>query len=176
MNLNDYFQIGKIGKAKSFKGEIFLRISDEEVFFALEEIKELILSIKGKLITYPIEKLNVKNSNSVVIKFKGIDDITMAELIKNSDVFIPKSQLPISDTEEVFTHEFIDCKVVDEQYGNVGTIVFIDKSTPQLLAYLEDENGKEVFFPLIDEFIKEVVIAEKTIYTQLPTGILEIND
>lgn len=176
MNLNEYFQIGKIGKAKSFKGEVFLRISDEEVFFALEEILDLKLLIKGKLISYPIEKIQVKNATAVVVKFKGIDDITMAELIKNCEVYIPKSILPASESEEVFTHEFIDCTVIDEQYGTIGVINFIDKSTPQMLAYLEDENGKEVFFPLVEEFITEIDIKNKSIHTQLPSGILEIND
>ena len=175
MNLNDYFLIGKIGKAKSFKGEVFLRISEEEIFHELEEIESLVVNIKDRLIKYPIEKLEFKNNKTAVVKFKGIDDSIVTERIKNCEVYIPKELLPESDGEEAFTHEYIGCRVMDETKGELGEINYIDKSSAQYLAYLEIE-GKEVVFPLIPEFIVELDLQNKILRTDLPEGILEIND
>ena len=132
--------------------------------------------IRNKIVSYPIQKLTVKNGKNVTVKFKGIDDSTMAELIKNCEVFIPKSLLPEAEDDEVFTHEYLDAQVQDKTYGNIGTIEFIDKSSAQYLAYLKSSSNKELFFPLIEEFIVSFDPKAKILLTELPEGILEIND
>ena len=175
MNLNEYFYLGKIGKTKSFKGEVFFHYDDEDVFLSIEDLDTLYLKIGNKIVDYPIEKLAIKNSSTAVLKFEGINTEVMAEMLKNSEVYVPKSLIPEPNEEEFFTHDFLDCIVQDEHYGNLGAITYIDRQTPQPLAYIE-QNKKEVFFPLIDQFIVKVDFPNKIIYTCLPVGILEINE
>jgi len=174
MNLSDYFLIGKIGKPKSFKGEVFFIIEDDEVFFALGELNEMKLLIRDKLIVYPIQKMAVKSNNKVVLKFNGFDSIEMANMIKNCEVYISKEELPASDDENIFTHELIGCMVVDEKLGDVGEIDYIDKSSAQELVYINSDSD-ELIFPLIDEFIVSIDLENKTVTTNLPEGLLDIN-
>ncbi len=175
MNLSEYFYLGKIGKTKSFKGEVFFHFEDEDVFFSIEDLESLYLKLGNKLIEYPIEKLSVKNNGTAVIKFEGINTESLAEMLKNSEVYVPKSWIPEPSEEEFFTHDFIDCMVQDEHYGTIGVIHYIDRQTPQPLAYIE-QNKKEFFFPLVDQFIVKIDFPNKTVYTKLPVGILEINE
>lgn len=174
MNLSDYFLIGKIGKPKSFKGEVFFIMEDEEVFFALGTLTEMKLLIHNKLIVYPIERMSINNSNRVLLKFKGFNTIEMANMIKNCEVYIEKENLPASDDDNVFTHELIGCKVVDEHLGEIGLIDYIDKSSAQELVYI-NKDDEELIFPLIDEFIVSIDLATKTLTTSLPEGLLDIN-
>jgi 16S rRNA processing protein RimM len=174
MNLSDYFLIGKIGKPKSFKGEVFFIVDDDEVFFALGEITTMQLLIRDKLITYPIEMMSVKSNNKVTLKFKGFDSIDMANMIKNCEVYIDKEDLPVSDDDNVFTHELIGCMVIDEKIGEVGLIDYIDKSSAQELVYINKDN-EELIFPLIDEFIVSIDLENKMLTVNLPEGLLEIN-
>ena len=174
MNLHDYFLIGKIGRPKSFKGEVFFIVEDVEIFFALEELESMNVLIGNKLIVYPIEKMAIKNDDKVVIKFKGFDHIDMANMIKNCEVYLENEKLPTSGENELFTHELIGCMVIDEQLGEVGLIDYIDKSSAQELAYILKDD-EELIFPLIDEFIVSIDIPAKEVKTCLPDGILEIN-
>ncbi len=68
MKLSDYFLIGKIGKPKSFKGEVFFNMEDEEVFFALGNLEQMNVRIGQKMVVYPIEKMSVKSNNKVSIR------------------------------------------------------------------------------------------------------------
>jgi len=174
MNLNDYFLIGKIGKPKSFKGEVFFNMEDDEVFFALGEITSMNVLIHNKLIVYPIEKMSVKTNNKVVLKFKGFDSIDMANMIKNCEVYLENENMPVSDDDNVFTHELIGCMVIDKKLGEVGLIDYIDKSSAQELVYIEN-NDEELIFPLIDEFVVSIDLENKTMTTDLPEGLLDIN-
>lgn len=175
MNLAEYFEIGTIGKAKSFKGEVFLHLKEIGLIEEMENFNSLFVDIKGKLIKYPIDKLQFKNTTTLVIKFKGIDTPEFAEMIKNCKTYVPLSDIPESTEERIFVHDFIDCEVIDSSYGNIGKINYVDTSTPQTLAFVNYQN-KEVVFPLIDEFIIEVKLDKKQIYTTLPNGILELNE
>ncbi|MFT6746539.1 MAG: 16S rRNA processing protein RimM [Glaciecola sp.] len=174
MNLSEYFLIGKIGKPKSFKGEVFFIIEDDEVFFALGKITEMKLLIRNKLIVYPIENMSVKSNNKVTLKFKGFDTIDMANMIKNCEVYVKNNELPASGDDNVFTHELIGCMVVDEKLGEIGLIDYIDKSSAQELVYIE-KDGEELIFPLIDEFLVSIDLASKKVITNLPEGLLDIN-
>lgn len=174
MKLSDYFLIGKIGKPKSFKGEVFFNMEDEEVFFALGDLEQMNVRIGQKMVVYPIEKMSVKSNNKVSLKFKGFDNVDMANMIKNCEVYIEKEKMPASGDDNVFTHELIGCTVIDQKLGEVGVIDYIDKSSAQELVYLK-QNEEELIFPLIDEFVVEIDLSKKTMTTDLPDGILDIN-
>lgn len=173
MNLSDYFLIGKIGKAKSFKGEVFFIVEDEEVFYSLDDFQEMNLLINGKLIVYPLQTMKV-NNGKVVLKFKGFDTPEMTDMIKNCEVYINKEDLPESNEEKTFSHELIDCSVIDLSLGEIGRVDYIDKSSAQTLVYLKHQE-EEFIFPLIDEFIIDIDLKKKVLTTQLPEGLLDIN-
>lgn len=174
MNLSNYFLLGKIGKTKSFKGEVFFHFTDGEVIASLDELESLFLKIGGKIIEYPIEKLSFKNGGTAVVKFEGINNEEMAELLKNSEVYIPKDWIPEPSEDEFFAHDLIGCFVEDKTYGKLGKIDYIDRQSPQLLVYLQKED-KELFFPLVEQFIVKLDFKNKTLFTDLPAGILDIN-
>lgn len=175
MNLEEYIEIGVIGKAKSFKGEVFFHLKSLEFKNVVTRADALKIPIGNKLVSYPIANCYEKNGNTLVVKFNGIDSKDMAELIKNKTVYLPFEHTSSAKGEELYSHELANCKIVDKNYGNLGKIKYIDNSTPQLLVFI-DFKGSEAIFPLNDSFIQEINLQEEIIYTALPQGILEINE
>ena len=175
MNLEDYIEIGVIGKAKSFKGEVFMHLKSLEFQSAALRADKIQIPIGNKLISYPVEDCYEKNGNTVVVKFKGIDTKELAELIKNKATYLHLDEVSSLQGEELYSHELEGCQVRDETYGDLGAITLIDNTTPQLLAYI-NYKGSEAVFPLNEAFIIEIDLAQRLIQTKLPEGILEINE
>ena len=67
----------------------------------------------------------------------------------------------------------IGFKVVDTSFGEVGNIVSINDSSAQPLFEI-DRDGKEIFIPMIDDFIKKVDRDTKTIEVKTPEGLIDL--
>jgi 16S rRNA processing protein RimM len=81
--------------------------------------------------------------------------------------------LPKLTGNKFYFHEVIGFTVVDVSFGNVGTIVHINDKAAQPLFEI-DSNGKEIFIPMIDDFIKKVDRKNKKIEVETPEGLIEL--
>jgi len=81
--------------------------------------------------------------------------------------------LPKLTGNKFYFHEVIGFTVVDVSFGNVGTIVHINDKVAQPLFEI-DSNGKEIFIPMIDDFIKKVDRKNKKIEVETPEGLIEL--
>ena len=70
-------------------------------------------------------------------------------------------------------NEIIGFKVIDASFGEVGIIINVNETSAQPLFEI-DRDGKEIFIPMVDEFIKKVDRANKTIEVQTPNGLIEL--
>jgi 16S rRNA processing protein RimM len=86
---------------------------------------------------------------------------------------LPLTLLPKLTGDQFYFHEIIGFKVVDRVFGEVGIIVKINETAAQPLFEI-DREGKEIFIPMVDEFIKKVDRANKTIEVQTPDGLIEL--
>jgi 16S rRNA processing protein RimM len=81
--------------------------------------------------------------------------------------------LPKLSGNKFYFHEVIGFTVVDANFGEVGTIVHINDKAAQPLFEI-DREGKEIFIPMIDDFIKKVDRENKTIQVETPDGLIEL--
>jgi 16S rRNA processing protein RimM len=71
--------------------------------------------------------------------------------------------------------ELVGYKVFDEKMGLVGEVYSVNDSTPQVL--LNVKNGKkEIYIPLVEQFVKKMDAAKREIHFELPDGLLDLND
>lgn len=174
MESEQYFEIGKIGKTKGFSGELFIKITNEEVWGELEEIKGFHIPIENHVIFYPIISIKTANSGKVSVVFNNIDSIEKAQQLKNKTVYILTEEVPALDEDDFFNHELIGCTVEDVNKGMIGTIEHVDTSSAQdlIFAYQDDV---EFIIPLIDEFIIEFNKDKRILKLEVPDGLLDVN-
>lgn len=174
MELKDCFYLGKIGRPKSFKGEVNF-IFDNDCPEDYLEVKEFLVLVGKRLVPYAVESMSIKNNGQGVIRFKGFKSDEDANRIKNFEVYLPNELLPELDEEDFYLHDLVGCVVIDEVIGEIGIVREVNDQTAQRLLFIGEEHHEKIV-PLVDHFVKEVNKKDKIIRTNLPPGLLDLND
>ena len=160
MQKSECFSLGKITKPHGLKGEvtIWLDVDVPENYIGLDG---LFLEIKGQLVPYIIEELQIRGKKSIV-KFEDINSIEATETIIDAEAYLPIKKLPKLKGKQFYYHEVIGYQLFDNNSKkDLGELKAIYESTGQDL-FAVDINESEVLIPIIDNFLDSVDHAEKT--------------
>ncbi|MBP8155562.1 MAG: 16S rRNA processing protein RimM [Leadbetterella sp.] len=172
MQKSECFSLGKITKPHGLKGEvtIWLDVDVPENYIGLDA---LFLEIKGQLVPFIIEELQVRGKKSIV-KFEDINTIEATEMIIDAEAYLPIKKLPKLKGKQFYYHEVIGYKIFDNTtQKDLGELKAIYESTGQDL-FAVDINESEVLIPIVDDFLNSVDHATKQINVSLPDGLLDI--
>jgi 16S rRNA processing protein RimM len=112
-------------------------------------------------------------SSLLRLRLENIDSEEKAIRILRSEVYLPKKDLPKLSGNKFYFHEIINFSVIDNNYGDIGTVVRVNDQTSQSVLIVS-KNDKEIMIPLVDEFLVEVKRKEKKLIFNLPQGITEL--
>ncbi|WP_408025365.1 ribosome maturation factor RimM [Tenacibaculum sediminilitoris] len=172
MQKENCFYLGKIVKKHSFKGEVVIKLDTDEPNL-YENLESVFVDLGNNLIPFFIEKSTLSKSTMFRVKFEDVDSEADAEAIIRAGVYLPLDLLPKLSGNKFYYHEVIGFTVVDASFGAVGTIMSINDSSAQPLFEI-DREGKEIFIPMIDNFIKKVDRENQTIEVDTPEGLIEL--
>ena len=172
MQKEDCFYLGKIVKKHSFKGEVVIKLDTDEPEL-YKNLESVFVDIGNNLVPFFIEKSSLSKGVMLRVKFEDIDNEPDAEAILKSAIYLPLQLLPKLEGDKFYFHEVIGFTVVDERFGEVGTITNINDSAAQALFEI-DSNGTEVFIPMVDDFIKKIDRDNKKIVVTTPEGLIEM--
>lgn len=171
MTKDTCFYVGKIVKTHGLKGEVTLRI-DNEQFDEIEELNYFLLDINDKLIPYFVENITFHSNKSFVL-FQDLKTLEAANQLVGKSVYLPLDLLPEKDGNDFYSHEVVDFLVIDDEKGELGKVQeIIEYPTQSLIQILI--NGKEVLIPIHDDIIQDVNREEKKIYIKAPNGLIDM--
>ena len=171
MTKDTCFYVGKIVKTHGLKGEVTLRI-DNEQFDEIEELNYFLLDINDKLIPYFVENITFHSNKSFVL-FQDLKTLEAANQLVGISAYLPLDLLPEKDGNEFYSHEVVDFLVIDEEKGELGKVQEIIEYPTQSLIQMVI-NGKEVLIPIHDDIIQDVNREEKKIYIKAPNGLIDM--
>ena len=171
MNKNDFFYLGRIVKAYGKKGELNV-VFDTNKPENYKDLKSVFLDLKGNLIPYFIEKIQIKN-NKAIIKLKDVLTPEIAEMFVNAEIFLPLDQLPKLTGNKFYYHDIIGYTIIDKTYGSIGKVEKVLDLPQQAILQIKYKN-KEILIPITDEIIKIVDRNNKQIKIEAPEGLIEI--
>ena len=172
MRKEDCFYLGKIVTKYSFKGEVVIKLDTDEPEL-YQEMESVYVDFGNNLVPFFIEKSSLHKGNQLRVRFEDVNSEADADAILKSDIYLPLTLLPALSGDKFYFHEVIGYKVIDIFFGEVGTIVRIINTAAQPLFEI-DNNGKEVFIPMIDNFIKKVDKVNKVIQVETPEGLIDL--
>lgn len=150
-------QIGKITKPQGLKGEckVLPSIDDEKVFKSLKEV-----CIDGK--TFAVLNCDYR-FGFAYITLEGINDITLAEKLRNKKIYISKEEYKLEE-DEYFIDDIIGFRLEDENANQIGTLIDVEQyGAADIFVVLE--NGREYRIAFLKEIFTKVDQAEKVIHT-----------
>lgn len=118
-----------------------------------------------------VASVNQTGDDSGYVALEGVDDMNAAEELVGRKLLAAQEDLDLDGA--LLVDEWIGCSVVDEAYGELGTLDEIFETPAHEIAVVNGERG-EVLIPLIEEF---VVAAPEglggTLRTRIPEGLVE---
>lgn len=165
--MEQMFTIGKIVNTHGVKGEVRVLPSTDDVkrFGKLKEVK-----VENRIMTtYEIETVRY-HKNFVLLKFKGIDTMNEAELLKNSLLKIDrKDALPLKK-DEYYQCDLYGLRVVTDTGRDLGKLTDI-LMTGSNDVYVVRNEEKEILIPAIKQCILKVDLEAREMLVHLLEGL-----
>lgn len=172
MRKEDCFYLGKIVKKHSFKGEVVIKLdTDEPELYG--NMESVFVDLGNNLVPFFIEKSSLSKGTMLRVKFEDVNSEDDADAIVRSGIYLPLSLLPKLEGNKFYFHEVIGFKVIDAHHGEVGVIININDKAAQPLFEIEYED-KQIFIPLIDDFIKKVDREKQEVQVETPEGLIDL--
>lgn len=171
---NQLIKIGKTLKPHGIKGEFSVIV---DAFYNIDEASCIVLCIDGIFVPFFIESVRTKGLDTYIFKVKGYDNDTDIVELMNIDLYVLKTEFA-SDVEEdsdiMYAEDFIGYTIIDNTGATIGNIVDYDMSTENALFIVNRYDNKEIYIPIVDEFILDVNCETTTLQMDLPIGLLEL--
>ena len=111
----------------------------------------------------------------IVLKFRGVDSISEAELLVGSELQVPAAERAKLESGWNFVSDLIGCAVLDRatEIGRIGDVQFGAGEAPLLIV--ANDAGKKFEVPFAEAYLEAVDTAQRQVRMNLPQGMLEIN-
>jgi 16S rRNA processing protein RimM len=168
--MDNYLRVGVITTTHGIKGEVKVYpTTDDPLRF--KELKEVILDTGKEYL--PLEIENVKYfKQTVILKFKGINDINDIEKYRGKDILVTRENAVKLEEGEYFIYDLIGSEVITEDGERLGKLEEILATGANDVYVVKTEDQKEILIPSIKECILDVNTVEKIITVHLLDGLL----
>jgi len=111
----------------------------------------------------------------MVLKFRGVDSMSDAELLIGSELQVPSVERAELDAGWTYVSDLIGSKVFDHdrEIGRIEDVQFGTGEAPLLIV--ANSAGKKFDVPFAEAYLEGVDIAHRQVRMNLPEGMLEVN-
>lgn len=168
---DELLEIGIFNKPHGINGEISISFKFDDDEF--ENLEKIIVDIDGIFVPFFIEDIRFKNNITALVSLDGIESEDDAKMFINKKIYCLKTDFLESD-EMLFDSESLIGFTIKEPNGEIiGIVDDIDDSTENYL-FIVNHNDKEVYIPIVDDFIIDVDSDNRIIVMDLPSGIVNL--
>ncbi|MCF0125404.1 MAG: 16S rRNA processing protein RimM [Clostridia bacterium] len=167
--MTKYLEIGQIVNTFGIKGEVKIKAFTDDIT-KFDDRKTIYIENKGIKQEYEIEQVKY-HKNMVIIKFKGIENLEQAELLRNSYLFVDRRNEKPLEEGAYYIVDLIGLEVYEE--GNlIGKVDDIYNTGSNDIYVIKDELGKQILLPGIPEVIKQIDLEGGKIIVHIIEGLV----
>ena len=164
---NKLIHVGWFARVHGLEGELLLQLK-----YAwkggLHEVGRVFIYVEGTYVPYVIRQYEVEGGY-VRVKLLGVNTRSEAYALRSKRIFVDEALVYYNDA--LYDEKMVGCMVKDSKQGVLGRVVALAKNAMQSCLCV-DYNGKELFIPLHDHFVKGVDGGE--IRVVLPSDYVDI--
>ncbi len=170
-------KIGIVSAAHGIRGEVYVIVFSGDVSW-LPTAKEITLKNPGDGVVQILKLKKAKPfKKGLIASFHNVTDRNQAEDFRKFEVWLDESHFISKDGEQPFLAELLDFEVTDKTSGPLGKVIHFSSNGRQDLLVLDQViNQQNLEIPFIKEFVISVDYAAKKILTDLPIGLVGINE
>ena len=168
--MQENLEIGQIVNTFGIKGFVKVKpfVDDISRFYDLEKVY---VKINKELKEMEVEEAK-EHKNMVLIKFKGIDKVEDAELLRNSYLEVSRENAIELEEGEYFIADLLGCNVITDENEELGKLEDIFNTGSNDIYVVKSEDGKQILLPAISEVIKEIELEKRQIIVHLLEGLV----
>lgn len=168
--MQEYFEIGQIVNTHGVKGVVKINPFTDDIE-RFEELKSIFIVKNKQLLEYEIEKVKYQK-NMLLVKFKNIDDLNMAENFKGCYLKIHRKDARELPEGTYFIADIIGSDVVTDEGVHLGKVDDIYNTGSNDIYVVKDELGKQILLPNIKDVILDIDIVKQVVTVHLLDGLI----
>ena len=164
----DTYKIGTLTRTHGIGGELSMNFTDD--VWDRADADYVFLEVDGIQVPFFLEGWRFRSDSVALLKFQDIDSSESALEYVGADVYFPHDLTPEPSKDDEYTwRHFTGWKVVDDIAGEIGEIEHVEDSTANTIFFVGDK-----LIPATEDFIERIDAKERTIYMNLPEGLLDL--
>ena len=164
----DTYKIGTLTRTHGIGGELSMNFTDD--VWDRADADYIFLEVDGIQVPFFLEGWRFRSDSVALLKFQDIDSSESALEYVGADVYFPHDLTPEPSEDDEYTwRHFTGWKVVDDIAGEIGEIEHVEDSTANTIFFDGDK-----LIPATEDFIERIDAKERTIYMNLPEGLLDL--
>lgn len=164
----DTYKIGTLTRTHGIGGELSMNFTDD--VWDRADADYVFLEVDGIQVPFFLEGWRFRSDSVALLKFQDIDSSESALEYVGADVYFPHDLTPERSEDDEYTwRHFTGWKVVDDIAGEIGEIEHVEDSTANTIFFVGDK-----LIPATEDFIERIDAKERTIYMNLPEGLLDL--
>ena len=123
----------------------------------------------GRLVEHTAVRSSLHKQN-VLLRLKGLEDISRVESLVGSSVWMAKDELPELEDDQFYWSDLEGLNVIDEQLGEIGRVVGMFTTPAHDILEVVGSRG-EVLIPAIEPFLV-AINPDGNLVVDLPEGLV----
>ena len=163
-------EVGQIVNTFGIKGFVKINpwVNDVTRF---DKLKKVYIILKKEQKELEIEEVKY-HKNQVLLKFKGIDTVEQAELLRNAILEIDREDAIPLEEGEYFIADILESEVYTDDGRKLGIVEDIFNTGSNDIYVVKNELGKSILLPRTKDVFKEIDVENKKIIVHLLEGLI----
>jgi 16S rRNA processing protein RimM len=163
--MSDELPVGRIAGVFGVRGELKCDPTNagRMVFSAGEKLRADLVDGGSRMLLLQSVR---EHQGRLLVRFEHFDSVEEAEALKGASLYAPRDRISLQPNE-FLDADLTGCKVYDRN-ALIGTVEGVEHYPASDMLVV---RGRMI--PLIEEFVKEIDVANKRIDAELPEGLLE---
>ena len=163
-------EIGQIVNTFGIKGMVKVKPFTDDIR-RFDELKTVYVEKNSTKTEYEIEEVKY-HKDMVLIKFKGIDKVEQAEMLRNSYLTVSRNSVEKLEEGRYYIVDLLGLEVYTDEQILLGTLEDIFNTGSNDIYVVKDKQGKQILLPAIQDVIKQIDIENKKIIVHLLPGLI----
>lgn len=168
--MQEFLEIGQIVNTFGIKGMVKVKPFTDDVIARYDNLKKVYIEIHKSKKQYEIEEVKY-HKDMVLIKFKGINKIEEAELLRNAYLKVDRKDEPELEEGTYYIVDLLGLDVYSDEGNLLGKVDDIYNTGSSDIYVVKDELGKQILLPGISDVIKEINLEEGKIVVHILKGL-----
>ncbi len=168
--MQEFLEIGQIVNTFGIKGMVKVKPFTDNIR-RFDNMEKVYVETNKTKKQYEIEEVKY-HKEMVLIKFKGIDRVEEAELLRNAYLKVNRKDEPELEEGTYYIVDLIGLDVYSDEGNLLGKVSDIFNNGSCDIYEVKDELGKQLLLPAISDVIKEINLEEEKIVVHILKGLI----